>query len=197
MTQKEIIDNIRKELDQLDSSSPPIESFSKEDFMRFYQGTQFESGASECYDAVNKSLSAQNINSKLTLIGALATVRVEVGKNFKPVMEIASGTAYEGRADLGNTQPGDGVRYKGRGYIQLTGRSNYANYGAQFGVDLINNPNLALSVDLSAKVLAKYFKDRNIYSFCNAKDWAKVRQLVNGGTNGLTDFLRVVGDYLA
>ena len=54
---------------------------------------------------------------------------------FKAMEEYASGRAYEGRADLGNIQPGDGVRYKGRGYIQLTGRANYRYYGQVLGVE--------------------------------------------------------------
>ncbi len=54
--------------------------------------------------------------------------------------EIASGSAYEGRRDLGNTRPGDGKRYKGRGPIQLTGRANYQKYGHLLGLDLVNHP---------------------------------------------------------
>src|SRR5882762_2402858 len=56
--------------------------------------------------------------------------------------EIASGAAYEGRKDLGNTQPGDGTRYKGRGPIQLTGRANYKKFSDLLGLDLINNPTI-------------------------------------------------------
>lgn len=56
--------------------------------------------------------------------------------------EIASGAAYEGRADLGNTQKGDGVRFKGRGLIQTTGRKNYQDFKDKFGIDVINNPSL-------------------------------------------------------
>jgi len=89
----------------------------KSQFMSFYKGTPYETGASECYDAVEKALFEQGILSRLTLIGALATVRVEVGKAYKPIEEYATGDAYEGRVDLGNTVTGDGRRYKGRGYI--------------------------------------------------------------------------------
>ena len=169
----------------------------KEKFMRFYTGTVNEKAASDAYDAIIAALKAENIESPLTIVGALATVRVEVGKAFVPIMEEASGNSYEGRLDLGNFLPGDGVKYKGRGLIQLTGRKNYTKYAERFKVDLICNPNLALDLTTSAKILAAYFKDNKIHFFCDIKDWVKVRKLVNGGTNGLTDFQNIVRQYLA
>src|SRR4030095_6570556 len=66
--------------------------------------------------------------------------------------EYASGAAYEGRRDLGNTQPGDGRRFKGRGLIQLTGRANYHALGGKLGVDLENNPEMAAEPKLSLRV---------------------------------------------
>ena len=59
------------------------------------------------------------------------------------IEEIHDGSDYEGSSILGNNQPGDGPRFKGRGYIQLTGRWNYGHYGKMIGVDLVNNPQLA------------------------------------------------------
>jgi putative chitinase len=167
----------------------------KEAFMSFYLGTPSEKAASDCYDAVDKALTEQGINSPLTLIGALATIRTEVGKGFKPIEEIASGSDYEGRADLGNQVPGFGRKYKGRGYIQLTGYYNYKNYGDKLGIDLVCHPELALTVDNSAKILAVYFKDRKVNMACDVKDWVKVRKLINGGTNGLEVFTNVINQY--
>ena len=165
----------------------------KEQFLSFYKT---KTHAEICYDSVKTALEEAGILTDLTLIGALATVRVEVGKSYKPVMEMSTGEAYEGRKDLGNTTKGDGRKYKGRGYIQLTGKSNYEIYGKRLGLDLLNNPDLALTVENSARILAQYFKDRRVHLACDNRDWVLVRKLVNGGNNGLTDFKRVVGDFL-
>jgi putative chitinase len=67
--------------------------------------------------------------------------------------ELATGSAYEGRTDLGNIHPGDGVRFKGRRYVQIKGRSNYQYWLERLGVDLIENPELAENSDISAKIL--------------------------------------------
>ncbi len=174
-----------------------IQKMTKDKFLKFYKGTPNEQSASICYDAIVRALSEQDILNDLTLVGALATVRTEVGKGFRPIEEYASGEAYEGRKDLGNYVPGDGIKYKGRGYIQLTGRNNYTNYGKVFGIDLVCHPELALNVEVSAKILARYFKDRNIPLYCNIKDWKTVRRLVNGGQNGLDVFLSVINQYLS
>lgn len=172
----------------------------KEKFLSFYINTPFYAGANECWDAVYNAFGAE-VNP-LVMAGAMATVRVECGKRFKPIMEYASGQAYEGRKDLGNINPGDGVHYKGRGFIQLTGRANYASYGQKLGLDLIGNPDLALGVDVGAKILARYFKDRGVVEACLAKDWLRVRKLINGVNrstglpNGWLDFKNVIQQYL-
>lgn len=169
----------------------------KDKFMSFYKGTQYEQGASQCFNNILVELWNQGILTHFTLVGALGTIRTEVGRDFKPILEIASGEAYEGRTALGNTVKGDGVKYKGRGYIQLTGRLNYTHYGQLLGIDLVNNPNLALDPIVSAKVVALYFKEHNIPAACERQDWITVRKLVNGGTNGLDTFLSVVKQYLS
>lgn len=160
--------------------------------MSFYPGSQ---SASDAYDNVYKALGDAGILNDDNLVGALATVRVEVGRAFKPIEEYADGSAYEGRKDLGNYVPGDGKKYKGRGYIQITGRNNYTNYGKALGIDLVCHPELALDPVISAKILVQYFKDHNIPLYCGLKDWKKVRQLVNGGSNGLDVFLSVIKSY--
>jgi hypothetical protein len=144
-----------------------------------------------CYAALEK----YGLNDVLTQIGMLANVRTEVS-NFLPIHEygdVAYWTRmYEGRADLGNTVAGDGARYCGRGYIQLTGRANYRSYGAKIGVDLEGNPDLAMDPSIAAEVLAVYARDRGIQAACQAQNWRQVRIAVNGGLNGYDVFMGAV-----
>lgn len=165
-------------------------------FLSFYKDEPvILANARVCYDAIEKALGDEGILTPLTLLGALATVRVEVGRDFLPKNEITDGSAYEGRVSLGNTQKGDGKRFAGKGWIQLTGRANYDYFGKRIGVDLVNNPDAALTIENSAKILAAYFKDRNVDKWCNEKDWNMVRLRVNGGYNGLDKFLIIVNQY--
>lgn len=168
----------------------------KSQFLNFYKGTSYEQSASQCYDIIERTLNDYGILSRLTLIGALATIRVECGRHYKSVTEYASGEAYNGRKDLGNIQPGDGVRYKGRGYIQITGRNNYRNYGNAIGVDLENNPELALEPENAAKILCQYFKDRGVNTACEVQNWVLVRRKINGGSNGLVEFQNIISQFL-
>jgi hypothetical protein len=137
------------------------------------------------------ALAEQGLNDRASTIAALATVATEV-PDFAPINEFGS-TAYlrrmyEGRADLGNTHPGDGARYHGRGFIQLTGRANYRGYGHKLGVPLEQNPDLALDAKIAARVLATYLKDHGIAALAARGDWQGVRRAVNGGLNGWDRF---------
>lgn len=137
------------------------------------------------------ALERAGIADRATTIAALATIAVETG-NFAPIEEIANGEDYEGNSDLGNTEPGDGRRYKGRGFVQITGRYNYRHYGQEAGVDLESNPELALEPDTAAHVLAAFFKDHDIPRLANNGDWSGVRRAVNGGLTGLAVLTRAV-----
>jgi predicted chitinase len=102
--------------------------------------------------------------------------------------EIASGAAYEGRRDLGNTQPGDGVRYKGRGPIQLTGRSNYRTYGSLLGVDLENNPALAATAQVGFRTAGLYWMKNGLNELADVPgNFKLITKKINGGYNGLED----------
>lgn len=116
----------------------------------------------------------------------LATAHHETDR-FNTMEEYASGEAYEGRADLGNDQPGDGRRFKGRGYVQITGRRNYAWAALMTGRDLLENPAIATDPDLSAKItvlgmLGGNFTGRGLAAFINddRADFINARKVVNG-----------------
>lgn len=99
---------------------------------------------------------------------------------------------YDGRADLGNTQPGDGARYHGRGIFQLTGRANYRRYGALVGVDLEAEPERAAQPALSLAIAFAYWRERGLESAADADDIVQMTRLINGGRNGLEDRRRLL-----
>jgi len=107
--------------------------------------------------------------------------------NFRAMEEYASGAAYEGRADLGNTQPGDGKRYKGRGPIQLTGRANYRTYGRALGIDFERHPELVATPSIGLIVALRYWESKGLNAFADADDLTAITRRINGGTNGLND----------
>jgi len=107
-------------------------------------------------------------------------------------VEFASGKAYEGRKDLGNTQPGDGVKFKGRGYIQLTGRANYDKFSKFVNEDCVSNPDL-VSTKYPMLSAAYFFDKNNLWKICDLGSTddvvEKVSRRVNGGLNGYIDRL--------
>ena len=106
---------------------------------------------------------------------------------FRTLEEYASGSAYEGRKDLGNTKKGDGVRYKGRGIFQLTGRANYRDMGKKLGYDLENNPQLAQTPEISVLTALEYWKSRKLSPLADKDDVTNITKKINGGLNGFED----------
>jgi putative chitinase len=90
------------------------------------------------------------------------------------------GTLYEGRKNLGNTQPGDGPKFIGRGVLQLTGRANYTDYSKKLGLDLLANPELAATPEVSVKIACQYFKDRGLLALADAWNLDEITKRVNG-----------------
>lgn len=127
-----------------------------------------------------------DITSRLRECHFLAQLLHESGR-FRFKEEIASGEAYEGRADLGNTHPGDGRKYKGRGWIQVTGRHNYRKYGALLGLPLEAQPALAATDTNAALIAAAYWSDHGLNALADRDDLLTITRRINGGTNGIAD----------
>ncbi|MDP4823374.1 MAG: peptidoglycan-binding protein [Aestuariivirgaceae bacterium] len=132
------------------------------------------------------TLDSYAINTALRIAHFMGQVTHECA-GFRTTEEFASGAAYQGRKDLGNLQPGDGIRYKGRGLIQLTGRHNYKDMGKKLGLPLENSPQLAGDPVTSLKIACEYWKSRKINEQADKDDLLICTKLVNGGKNGLED----------
>jgi predicted chitinase len=141
---------------------------------------------SEILSGLNECMAKYEINTPIRVCHFLAQILHESGR-FKYFEEIASGKAYEGRADLGNTQPGDGVKFKGRGAIQITGRANYASISKDLGVDFVANPPLLASRKWGIISAGWFWNKRKLNIAADADDFIKVTKRINGGTNGLED----------
>lgn len=133
---------------------------------------------------------AAGINTPLRLAHFLAQAAHETG-GFRYMKEIWGPTPaqrrYEGRADLGNTQPGDGHRFMGRGIFQLTGRANYTRFGPKVGVDLIAHPEKAAEPVTAVLLAIAYWNDRGLSAHADRDDLIAITRRINGGVNGLAD----------
>lgn len=140
---------------------------------------------------LNETMLRFGIDTAIRQCHFLAQLAVESG-SLRYVRELASGEAYEGRESLGNVFPGDGVKFKGRGLIQLTGRENYRrfqdwlvlNYAED--IDILTYPELVENPQLAVMVAGWYWDVRNINVWADHDDIVRVTQKVNGGRNGLT-----------
>jgi putative chitinase len=135
-------------------------------------------------------LTVADISTPLRLCHFMAQIAIE-SDHLKVTREYASGAAYEGRADLGNTQPGDGTRYRGRGVIQTTGRANYTEALNEIRKlypdcpDFVAEPQRLEKFPWALLSALIYWRRRNINRPADRDDALAVTRAVNGGTNGL------------
>jgi predicted chitinase len=132
---------------------------------------------------LNQAMAEAHIDTPQRQAAFLAQLAHESGE-FKYFEELASGAAYEGRRDLGNTQPGDGRRYKGRGPIQLTGRNNYRTAGQALGLDLEGNPTLAARPEVGFRTAAWFWNTHNLSPLADQGNFRAITKRINGGYNG-------------
>lgn len=100
---------------------------------------------------------------------------------------------YEGRVDLGNTMPGDGFRYRGRGLLQVTGRANYKRMGLALGIDLETTPDLLSTPKLAARSAGCFWKSHGLNTYADLGEFEKLTRRINGGLNGIDDRRRLWG----
>lgn len=152
--------------------------------------------ATEILSPVREGLQAASCTTVDRIAMWLAQIGHESG-SFVYTEEIASGAAYEGRTDLGNTQPGDGVRFKGRTWIQVTGRSNYAAFSRWANTNgiapsvgfFVENPTKLAELQYAGVGAAWYWTvaRSDINALSDQGDLYTVTLRINGGTNGLAD----------
>jgi len=148
--------------------------------------------ATEWLPHINAAMREFGIDNRARQAAFLAQIGHESG-GLRWVVELWGPTPaqsrYEGRKDLGNTEPGDGYRFKGRGLIQTTGRANYATTGEALGVDLIGDPLLLAQPELAARSAGWYWASRGLNELADVGDFRRITIRINGGTNGYADRL--------
>lgn len=150
---------------------------------------------------VLKAMHDADLGDKPMILMALGTIRAETA-SFEPISEGQSRfntspgghpfDLYDRRKDLGNRGAPDGNNFKGRGFVQLTGRANYTTFSAELdiGTELVAHPERANDPTIASQLLALFLKDKEqrIRDALDSDDLKKARRLVNGGSNGLPDF---------
>lgn len=96
---------------------------------------------------------------------------------------------YEGRSDLGNTEPGDGSRFKGRGLIQITGRANYKNASDALATDFIGSPEILAEPDYAVRSAMWFWKAHGLNELADAGQFDRITRIINGGQNGRAERL--------
>ncbi len=139
---------------------------------------------------LNTAMSKYGIVNRLRIAAFIAQVGHESGQ-LRYVREIWGPTAqqsgYEGRADLGNTVPGDGAKYRGRGLIQITGRANYVACGEALGLDLVSQPTLLEQPQYATMSAAWFWSTRGLNTLADEGEFVRITRRINGGVNGQAD----------
>lgn len=136
------------------------------------------------------AMSEYEINTRDRMAAFIAQILHESGM-LRYTKEIwgpsAAQVRYEGRKDLGNTEPGDGKRFMGRGLIQTTGRNNYKNTGDALGIDLLSNPEMLETTVLATRSAGWFWKNRGLNELADSGKFETITRRINGGINGLED----------
>lgn len=187
-------------VDETATTTSPLPNVTTAIVSKMFPGTKV-SNIQTHLPIVLQALIDAGIADKDMVLMALGTIRAETA-GFVPIGEGISHfntdpgshpfNRYDNRDDLGNQGRPDGASFKGRGFVQLTGRANYQEHGKAIGLgnQLIDNPELANQPDIAAKLLASFLKNKeqHIRGALAAGNLKSARKLVNGGSHGLDDF---------
>lgn len=147
-----------------------------------------EDSAARFADVIDAAMAEFEINTPTRQAMFLANVGEESG-GLHYLHEIWGPTdaqsGYEGREDLGNTEPGDGFKFRGRGLIETTGRTNYARVGDALGLDLINSPELLEEPVNAARSAGWFWKEHDLNELADTGDFIRIVKRINGGIDGL------------
>jgi len=139
---------------------------------------------------LNQAMWSEAIVTPARIRAFLAQIGHESGR-LKYVREVWGPTSaqlrYEGRADLGNTEPGDGKRYLGRGLIQVTGRANYRQVTDALGEDFVTYPALLETPKWACLSAAWFWGARDLNALADAGEFGQITRRINGGQTGSTD----------
>lgn len=137
---------------------------------------------------LNQYAMAYDVTTSLRMSAFLAQIGHESGQ-LQYCEEIADGSSYEGREDLGNLFKGDGRRFKGRGLIQITGRANYTDISDDLDIDFVRHPEKLCEPEFAVKSAFWFWNRRKLNLIADQKDFRRITKLVNGGYNGYNDRL--------
>jgi len=148
-----------------------------------------EGNAAKYFVNLGQAMKEGKLNTCPRVSAFIAQIGHESG-DLRWMEELADGSQYEGELDKGNTQPGDGVKYKGRGPIQVTGRYNYGLITTYFNHDFINNPTDAALPQWGFRIALWYWNTHNLTPLADLNTQSgfdQITYLINGGYNGKAD----------
>ena len=140
-------------------------------------------------DALEPAFAEFDINTPNRICAALAQFAHETG-GFRWLRELGSAkylARYDGRKDLGNIHPGDGARFRGRGYIQITGRDNYTRMAERLNLPLLDQPELAQQPAIAARISACWWAEHGLNELADGRRFRSITRVINGGLNGYED----------
>lgn len=148
--------------------------------------------ATKFADIIDAAMDEYEINTPARQAAFLAQIGHESG-GLRYVCELWGPTQaqvrYEGRSDLGNTEEGDGHRFRGRGLIQITGRDNFTKVSEALGIDFVSTPELLSEPVNAARSAGWFWKSRGLNELADFGDYTRITRRINGGFNGLEERL--------